>query len=369
MSDALKRPTRAGIMLAASILALVLAGVAHAAAGRAADDAEVHIRGTVYAFADQVPIEGATVRVTELGGASAITGADGAYDLIVSDGTAVTPYVEAPGYHGIHLQTFVTVGHDLERVNFQIPSDGIYAGLAALLGVELDAAGNQVRCAIVSTFNTINIRNLSFPEFIAYGAHGVAGATAGATPALPDPVYFNESVIPDPSRTESSVDGGVIWTEVPPGVYRVAASHPTERFAEFTASCQPGRLINANPPQGLYQLEPGESVDRKVSASIASARFERSGRHARVLRLGVKAKEYVTVEAELVRRGKTVADTRADDGAGAFDSGKQRLSLRVGRGVDPGSVKLRVSFADSAGNVARERERLRLPKRKGGQGQ
>jgi hypothetical protein len=356
------------LALAGLVIGLTLCVTASAAQERGMSKSEMHIRGTVYAFADQDPIEGATVRVAELGGASAITGADGTYDLIVPDGTAVTPYVEAPGYHGIYLQTFVTVGHDFERVNFQIPSDGIYAALAALLGVELDAGGNQVRCAIVSTLSTVNVRYLSFPEFIAYGAHGVAGATAAATPALPDPVYFNEAVIPDQSRTESSVDGGVIWTEVPRGVYRIAASHPTERFAEFTASCEPGRLINANPPQGLHQLEPDETVDRKVSASIGSTSFEMIGRHGRVFRLRVRAKEYVAFEAELVRRGKTLADTPADRGAGAFDSGKQRASLRVGRGVAAGPVKLRVAFADAAGNLEVERERLRLPKRNGARG-
>jgi hypothetical protein len=104
----------------------------------------------------------------------------------------------------------------------------------------------------------VNVRDLSFEDFVAYGAHGVAGATASARPALPDPIYFNESVIPDPSLTESSVDGGVLWLDVPAGVYRFRAHHPSARFASFIATCEPGRLVNANPPQGLYQLKPGE---------------------------------------------------------------------------------------------------------------
>lgn len=365
MSDAAKRRAHAGLLLVPLILALVLPGVANASQGEAAGDPEVHIRGTVYAFDNQVPIAGATIRVAELAGVSTTSGADGLYDLVVPDGTRLTPYVETAGYHGIYLQTFVTAGSDLERVNFQIPSDGIYGALAALLGVELDTAGNPAQCAIVSTFSAVGVRDLSFPDFVAFGAHGVAGATAAATPALPDPVYFNESVIPDPSRTESSEDGGVVWTEVPRGDYRVEASHATERFAEFSASCEPGRLVNANPPQGLYQLRPDETVDRKVSASVSAARFERIGRRARVLRLRFKAKEYVTVDAELTRRGKTLADTPADDGVGAFDSGKQRASLRVDGGVAAGPVKLRVTLADPAGNLKVALERLRLPRPKG----
>ena len=72
--------------------------------------------------------------------------------------------------------------------------------LAALLDVPLDEDGELRQCGIVSTFSTRNVRDLTFGGFTAYGAHGVAGATAFATPALPAPVYFNEDVIPDPTQ-------------------------------------------------------------------------------------------------------------------------------------------------------------------------
>jgi hypothetical protein len=357
---------RALAALAPLLAAFALCAPAGAAPSRADSKGDVHVRGTVYAFDDQDPIAGARVRVVELPAASAVSGPDGAYDLVVPDGTRVTPYVEAAGYHGIHLQTFVTAGNDLERFNFQVPSDGIYAALAALVGVELDAGGNQVRCAIVSTFSTANVRDLGFADFVAYGAHGVAGATATTTPPLPDPIYFNESVVPDPTQTESSIDGGVLWTEVPDGVYRVAASHPSERFAEFAATCTPGRLVNANPPQGLYQLRPGEQLDERVAAAIKSARFHRPGRRSRVVKAKLRAKEYVTIEAELRRGGKTLATTPPDEGEGAYATGKQRLKLRVKPGVDPGPVKLRVTFTDAAGNVEVDRKRLHLPERRDG---
>jgi hypothetical protein len=355
---------RAPALALVALVSLAFCPAASASSQRADSKGEVHVRGTVYAFDNQVPIEGATVRVAELPGVSAVSGPDGVYELVVPDGTRVTPYVEAAGYHGIHLQTFVTTGSDLERFNFQVPSNGIYAALAAVVGVELDADGNQVRCAIVSTFSTVNVRELSFAEFVAYGAHGVAGATAATTPALPDPIYFNEMVVPDPTQTESSVDGGVIWIEVPDGVYRVTASHPSERFAEFTATCAPGRLVNANPPQGLYQLRADEQLDVKVKAGIESARFHRPGKRSRVLKAKLRAKEYVTVEAKLKRGGKTIAKTPADEGEGAYATGKQRLRLRVKPSVDPGPVKLRVTFTDAAGNSKVERERLRLPELK-----
>ena len=59
----------------------------------------------------------------------------------------MTPYVHADGYHGTFLQTFATHGRDLRRVNFQIPTEGTYLALAALLDVEPDANGDPLRCA------------------------------------------------------------------------------------------------------------------------------------------------------------------------------------------------------------------------------
>ena len=240
----------------------------------------IHVRGTVYTFDDQTPIAGATVKVADLPGLSAQTGPDGTYDLQVSDGTRFTPYADAVGHHRIYLQTYVSQGKDLDRVNFQMPSDAAYNGLAAILSVPRDANNELVNCAVVSTFSTVNVRDASFNEFVAYGAHGVAGATASASPALPKPTYFNESVIPDASRTESSVDGGVVWPVVPGGVYRFTAHHPSTRFAPFRATCEPGRVVNANPPQGFYELRPGEQVDSTVTASLASTHFDLSGSKA-----------------------------------------------------------------------------------------
>jgi hypothetical protein len=252
---------RAAIAAATALLVALLAVSSSAGSGsgsleRAARP--IHITGIAYSFDNQERIGGALIRVAELPGVRTRTQPNGSYDLRVPNRTRVTPYIRAEGYHGIYLQTFFTRGRNLRRVNFQIPTVDTYHALAALLGVRLDENDNPARCVVVSTISTKNVRNLSFAEFIAYGAHGVAGATARARPALPRPIYFNESVIPDRSLTESTVDGGVIWLNVPRGVYRFSAHHPSERFASFLATCKPGRLVNANPPQGLYQLRAGE---------------------------------------------------------------------------------------------------------------
>ena len=47
---------------------------------------------------------------------------------------------------------------------------------------------------------------------------------------------------------------GVLWANVPPGVYEASASHPDVEFATFTASCEQDRVINASPPWGLHGI-------------------------------------------------------------------------------------------------------------------
>jgi hypothetical protein len=236
----------------AVVLALAVAASAPASAAAAVD-----LSGTAYGFDKPATrLAGATVRVAERPRLRATVRRNGAYRLAVPDRARVTPYVDAVGHHRIYLQTFTTRGRDLSRVNFQVPTDGTYKALATLLKVPLDSAGNIRDCAIVSTFSTRKVRKLSFDDFVRYGAHGVAGATATATPRLGSPFYFNAQVIPDPAQKRSSKDGGVIWTGVRAGRYVIRGHHPRTRFASFVATCKRGRIVNANPPWGLHELEP-----------------------------------------------------------------------------------------------------------------
>jgi hypothetical protein len=251
------------------------------AAGAEASAKTVHIRGTAYEFNNtDTLLGGATIRVAEYPRVRARTRRNGTYDLAVPDHASVTPYIVAAGHHTIYLQTFRTAGEDLDRVNFQTPTDSIYRALAALLNVPLDQTGEIRECAIVSTFSTRNVRDLGYRQFTGYGAHGVAGATAFASPSLPAPIYFNDDVIPDPAQPRSSIDGGVIWTRVPTGVYRLRARHSSTRFASFVATCRPGRVVNANPPWGFHEL--GQAMPATLTT-----RWVGGGGEARLRRLRV----------------------------------------------------------------------------------
>ena len=175
---------------------------------------------------------------------------------------------------------------------------------------------------------------------------------------MPNPTYFNESVIPDASRTESSIDGGVVWPVVPRGVYRFAAHHPSTRFAPFRATCEPGRVVNANPPQGFYELRPGEQVDSTVAASLASTHFDLSGSKA-LLKARVKAREYVAVSGVL-RRGKKARAKRRTKG---YAPGKRTLAFPVGRNLAGKKIGVKLTVEDGQGNVKTLTRKLEVPGR------
>jgi hypothetical protein len=314
------------------------------------------LTGTVYTFDNQVPIVGATVGIAELPGLTTTSGPEGRYDLVVPDGTKLTPYASAPGHHTLHSQTFVSAGRPLNRVNPQIPTHSTYHALAAILSVPRDANNDPVQCAVVSTFSTADVRDLSHADFVAYGAHGVAGATASASPELPGPVYFNEMVLPDRTRTSSSEDGGVIWPIIPAGVYRFSAQHATTRFAPFRATCVPGRVVNASPTRGFYELRPGEQPDTKVRASLADVHYDLSGRRP-VLKVRMQAKEYVALAGRLLR-GKRRPLARATKG---FAPGKRALSFKLPRGAAGDRVTLKLTLEDPEGNVRTLTKRSEVP--------
>jgi hypothetical protein len=205
-----------------------------------------------------------------LPGLETTAGPNGEYRLEVPDDTTVTPFAEADGYYPTHLQTFHTRGADLKQVNFQMPRLDIYRALAAVAGAELDPdTGRLAHSAIVSTFFELAGRNLpDFDTFHDFRPHGVSGSTAGISPPESEPIYFNADVIPEQGLTHSSRDGGVLWKDLPPGTYEVTGGNPDTAHAGFVATCEPGRLVNAGPPWGLYELAEGETRDPSTRAAM-----------------------------------------------------------------------------------------------------
>lgn len=217
-----------------------------------------HIRGTAYTFNTPDPISGATIRVEELPDVSAVTGADGSYELEVPYGSRVTAYIEAEGHHSIHVQTFVLDaehdGAELDGVNFQTPSDPIYDGLRALMASITGRDPFEDGCAIVTTVGDARMVGMPFAEFIEFHPHGVEGAVARLEPEVVAPIYFNDDVLPDPAQATSSIDGGVIWVNVPPGEYTLHAEKAGTEFVEVLVRCEQDWVVNANPVWGLHAI-------------------------------------------------------------------------------------------------------------------
>jgi hypothetical protein len=321
----------------------------------------VTISGRAYAFNHMDTfLSGATIRVREFPDLAATTDANGDYALQVPDDANVTPFIEPPaGYNQIDLQTFHTRGEPIENANFQTPGDAEYNGLAALLSVPFGADNRPEQCVIVTTASARNVRGVDYETFHERTPHGVAGATSHTIPAVPGPTYFNDSVIPDKTKTATSGDGGIIWTEVPAGTYRVVTESPSTRFASFLATCQPGRVVNANPPWGAYELSPGE---KPLGASVVAGSVSKVGKgrkHARRLVI-VKVRTAESLSAKLTLRqdGQSVAKKAKTK----FAAPKDKLALKVSPSADAGKAKLQVKLTDSAGDSVTEKLKVRLPK-------
>ena len=214
-----------------------------------------HLKGVAYTFNQPKPIAGAVVSVAELPQFTTVTDANGYYDLTVevtASTQKVTPFIVKQTYHTIYLQTFTLHPNDpdLTNVHFQTPDEGTFVLLSTLVGV----GPKTTQCQVVSTVSDKVIQGMTYEQFRDHGAHGVAGVQASAVPTLPKPIYFNSAVVPDPSLTESSNDGGVLWINVPDGEYTLSATHPARKFADVTVTCAPNRIINANPPWGLHEI-------------------------------------------------------------------------------------------------------------------
>jgi hypothetical protein len=353
-------PRRVAVPLALTAIA-TLAGVAASAAPQ---PQTVTMSGRAYVFNhSEQGIAGATIRVRELPRLSAVTDANGDYELILPDDENVTPYIEPPdGYNQIDLQTFHARGKPIRNANFQTPADTEYNGLAALLDVPLRPDGRPEQCVIVTTASARNVRGVDFETFRERTPHGVAGATAHAEPGLPDPIYFNDQVIPDRSRTETSGDGGIIWTEVPKGTYRVITESPSTRFASFLATCKPGRIVNANPPWGAYELA---GKEEPLGAGIVAGAVDLVGRRPGagsagghvVIPVPVNLAEALKAKIALRQGGRAAGRTRTV----TFTPPRDKLPFRVSRGADAGKAKLSVTLTDAAGDSVTERFDVRLP--------
>ncbi len=202
--------------------------------------------GDAFAFGPAKMVAGATVTILEFPGVSTVTDDAGHFAFEgLPAGAAATFVFSRSGYPTIYTRTFALPAEGpLERVTFQAPDDATFAALASIVDVVPDPA----TCQIASTVTRVGV---SLYDGV---AHGEAGATVTITPSLPaehGPVYFNANVIPQKDLVETSADGGVLYTNVPPGTYVLRASKAGVDFDEVTLRCDPDVLVNPSPPWGI----------------------------------------------------------------------------------------------------------------------
>jgi len=222
-------------------------------------------------------IAGATISVLEMPELSTTSNDQGEFTIEdIPVGSDATFVLEHPDYPLTYTGTQTVPAGGIDDLTFQIPNNGLYT----LIELGLEIQSDPTRCQMVSTFTR-------FGKTIGDdGAHGEAGAVLTIEPSelsvQEGPIYFNDDVLPDRSRTYSSIDGGVLILNAEPGDYTLRAScveDPALRaeflaeyapedypdgglacqtqdvqFEEVRMKCRPGVFLNASPSYGLQAL-------------------------------------------------------------------------------------------------------------------
>jgi hypothetical protein len=178
----------------------------------------------------------------------------------VPDGVPFTPELNIEGYLPARHATFV-VGEGTEdqpgylakpeRLDLQAVPLAVFDEMATSL------AGTPLRrdaCLVVDTVAVAQVYSMaSFAEFLPLRPHGEPGVRMRLEPDPGvDPIYFNEDVRPDRSLSQTTLDGGVLWLNVPPGTYTITGEQddPELEVVPRQVECLAGELINLNPPMG-----------------------------------------------------------------------------------------------------------------------
>jgi hypothetical protein len=260
---------------------LILCGaLASSACSSSEETATVSVGGIAWAF--ELPgtpygrIAGATVLVLEQAELTTTTNEDGEFTIEgIPVGSQATFVLEHDNHPLTYTKTHTIPDTDIEDLTFQIPTNFLFGLIeTGLVDAGIVEGVDAEKCQIVSTFTRYG-KTIGDP-----GAHGEPGAVLTVAPANNaeyGPMYFNDEVLPDPTRTYSSIDGGVLLLNVDPGDYTLSAScvdfvaeytpetHPEEdlrcqtedvEFEPVLMKCRPGVFLNASPSYGLQALPP-----------------------------------------------------------------------------------------------------------------
>jgi len=227
----------------------------------------------------------AKISVLEMPSIETTSNMDGEFTLEgLPVGSEATLVLEHMAHPLTYSKTHTVPDTDLDDLTFQVPAWVVYYGMAAnLVRAGVIEGIDETKCIMVSTFTRYG-KTIGVP-----GHHGEPGAVLSSTPSETweaGPLYFGDNVEPDPARSYSSLDGGVIILNADPGEYTLSAScvedpdmmdeflaeYPPENnpnqslrcqtehvpFESILMKCEPGVFLNASPSYGLQALAPLE---------------------------------------------------------------------------------------------------------------
>lgn len=214
----------------------------------------VRVNGHAFVFGPNsrgLTLEGASVAVAEAPEHATTVAADGTFALDVPSGAPLSFSLTQPEFHP-NQSAAIDLGPDgLAMLGFQTPTEETFSVLGSISEVVPDPE----RCQISTTISRLGTTP--------YGgdALGVEGAVATLSPPIPaadGPIYFayygDGFILPSRALTETSIDGGVIFSNVPPGEYTLTATKEGHRFSKVKIRCRAGVLVNAAPPNGIQEL-------------------------------------------------------------------------------------------------------------------
>ncbi len=231
------------------------------------------VSGFARSFISGAPIADATITALENAQIRLQTDANGQFGPIEWPiGEAITLVCEKSGsfwsgYKTTQTPTFIVPpegindSNMLKNISFQVPSNMAYRLLSIAMGISEDPECCQIAATITPPHTTMD----NIPQ-------GVEGVTASLSPCVNSrPYYF--SMFPLLHKTNpfirslnaTSLDGGVAFTNVPPGDYILTAEKNNIPFSTVHIKARKGVVINASPPNGPTMLQEPHSKEIEKS--------------------------------------------------------------------------------------------------------